>query len=187
MNMAEIIKVPEDWEVVAIRPPKKGEMFWHSKAKFIEKAQFDFAESYPVLRKKVHNATGFEQAINDAHATSKPLPAGPHTFEAAVREGEKFTEDALAVTCESLRIELGLKKDTINELTARVAELEQRLNDRRILLTAEMAAELIGKVKNLNADGTWPKETLIYFTVADAEKQALEIYEFFEKRFGEKK
>ena len=189
MNMAEIIKVPEDWEVVAIRPPKKGEMFWHSKTKFIEKAQFDFAESYPVLRKKVHNATGFEQAINDAHATSKPLPAGPHTFEAAVREGEKFTEDALAVTCESLRIELGLKKDTINELTARVAELEQRLNDRRILLTAEMAAELFGKSMIddaghfiYDADGKCR-----LFTVSEAEKQALEIYEFFEKRFGEKK
>jgi regulator of replication initiation timing len=30
---------------------------------------------------------------------------------------EKFCEDALAETCEALRIELGLKKNTINELT----------------------------------------------------------------------
>ena len=114
--------------------------------------------------------------------------ANAETYNAAVaeiRQGEKFAEDALASTCEALRVELGAKKDTINELTARVAELEQRLNDRRILLTAEMAAELVGKVKNLDADGSLPKSGFnTYFTVADAQKQALEIYDFFEKHFG---
>ena len=118
--------------------------------------------------------------------------ANAETYNAAVaeiRQGEKFAEDALASTCEALRVELGVKKDTINELTARVAELEQRLNDRRILLTAEMAAELAGKTK-IDANGKYmidDKGFFVCFTISEAEKQALEIYEFFEKRFGEKK
>jgi len=115
--------------------------------------------------------------------------ANAETYNAAVsviRQGEKFAEDALASTCEALRVELGAKKDTINELTARVAELEQLLNDRRILLTAEMAAELAGKTKITEAGKymTDEKGCYINFTVAEAEKQALEIYEFFEKHFG---
>jgi hypothetical protein len=115
--------------------------------------------------------------------------ANANTYNAAVveiRQDEKFTEDALASTCEALRVELGVKKDTINELTARVAELEQRLNDRRILLTAEMAAELVGKaiITDAGLYATNEKGQFLMLTVAEAKKQALEIYDFFEKHFG---
>ena len=44
------------------------------------------------------------------------------TGDAVIRPGEKFAEDALAQTCEALRVELAAKKQTINELTARLAD-----------------------------------------------------------------
>ena len=108
------------------------------------------------------DAAGFTGAINEAHA--------------AVR----------CENCQAFEVELGMKMNTINELTARIAELDQRLNDRRILLTAEIAAELAGKTK-IDATGKYmlnDKGFFVCFTIAEAEKQALELYEFFEKHFG---
>jgi hypothetical protein len=66
---------------------------------------------------------------------TNPLPAGPETFEAAIRQ-EKFAEDALAETCEALRVELAEKVKTIEIMTRQLA-------DRRIPWISAMAAELL--------------------------------------------
>ena len=50
----------------------------------------------------------------------------PVTGDAGIRPGEKFCEDALAETCEALRVELGNEKNTANELRAKIADLEAR-------------------------------------------------------------
>ena len=185
--MAEMIKAPAEFNIFEVapkgfeftgenRPPKIGEWFAlvNPNKGYVPQECIvdDFTSSWLILRK----------------IGAVPAPT-PHTYNASVseiRQGEKFAEDALASTCEALRVELGIKKDTIYELTARVAELEQRLNDRRILLTAEMAAELAGKAM-IDDTGHFiydEDSKCRLFTVAEAEKQALEIYEFFEKHFG---
>ena len=73
----------------------------------------------------------------------------PVTGDAEIRPGEKFCEDALSETCEALRVELGAKKNTINELTERITKLEAenltlRLNmaNRSIPWVAAMATDI---------------------------------------------
>jgi regulator of replication initiation timing len=60
---------------------------------------------------------------------------------------EKFCEDALAETCEALRIELGLKKNTINELT----EENGALKCENAALLSRLSAEENGSLKCENA------------------------------------
>jgi hypothetical protein len=54
------------------------------------------------------------------------LIGAPVTGDVGIRPGEKFCEDALAETCEALRVELGNEKNTTNELRAKIADLEAR-------------------------------------------------------------
>ena len=60
------------------------------------------------------------------HVTTPATPPAPVTGDAEIRPGEKFCEDALAETCEALRVELGNEKNTSNELRAKIADLEAR-------------------------------------------------------------
>ena len=73
----------------------------------------------------------------------------PVTGDAEIRPGAKFTEDALAQTCEALREEnrkkqtvIDLQDSELRELRAQRAALIQQLNDRRIPWVAAMAAEV---------------------------------------------
>ena len=140
-----------------------------------------------------YNAFGACKVCGAMQPTTKPVIG-----IADIRLGEKFCEDALAQTCEmqresirKMQTALDLQDSELRELRAaragmmqNIEGLSKQLSDRKIPWVAAMAAELVNKIHNLNPDGTWPKETAIYFTVADAEKQALEIYDVFEKHLG---
>ena len=71
-----------------------------------------------------YNAFGACKVCGAMQPTTKPVIG-----IADIRLGEKFCEDALAETCEALQIELGLKKNTINELTEIIADLKIQLSD----------------------------------------------------------
>ena len=75
------------------------------------------------------------------------------------------------------------------QLRTQIKAMEVLLADRRIPWVAAMAAEFAGKAMIDDAGH------FIYdadnkcrlFTITEAQQQALEIYEFFEKHFGEAK
>ena len=108
------------------------------------------------------------------------------TGDAGIRQGEKFTEDALAQTCEALletnrkmQTALDLQDSELRELWAARAGLIQKVEDqtkqlaeRRVPWVAAMAAEINSHSKNTA------------LTIKQAVAEAAAIYAETEKIFG---
>jgi hypothetical protein len=88
---------------------------------------------------------------------------------------------------------LDLQDSELRELRAaragmmqQIETITKQLAERRVPWVAAMAAELVGKaiITDAGLYATNEKGQFLMLTVAEAKKQALEIYDFFEKHFG---